>query len=345
MAERPERSIVVLGSSGVARAFVPTVFDAALDGSRRRHVSFNLGQFLLQPETSLATAKLVRQTYEERGKRLAMTVFGISSPELTRSFVPNARRRQPDQAYAFSTADTLAERGRVAPLAALGDGLDYLVFGDVRPERVGSWVADRFAARPVGCNSGLKQPPDSDEGQAALVAFCDELLRQFPHGIPPWNISSRGGLDFGLPTTRPMLEDLIAAQTKVLAEAPPAPPRDPVAHPAAPWPPPEPIDEDAVRTVIAAVRELRAVSDHMFVLRDVLNPEIPQSPAQLAQWRAVAERIAHEGEVPLLDFNDGTFAPSDFGDRTHLHPLAAERFSKLLAARVQATVQDDRASR
>jgi hypothetical protein len=47
----------------------------------------------------------------------------------------------------------------------------------------------------------------------------------------------------------------------------------------------------------------------------------------------------------LLDFNDGTFVPSDFGDKTHLHPLAAERFSALLAARVQSMVQEDRASR
>jgi hypothetical protein len=138
-----------------------------------------------------------------------------------------------------------------------------------------------------------------------------------------------------------MLEDLVAAQTKLPVEPPLAPP----GPPEAPWPPPDPIDEEAVRTVIAAIRELRAVSDHSFVLRDILNPEIQQSHAQLAEWRAVAERIAHESEARLLDFNDGTFAPADFGDRTHLHPLAAERFSKLLAARVQATVQDDRASR
>jgi hypothetical protein len=345
MAERPERSIVVIGSSGVARAFVPTVFDAALDGSRHRHVSFNLAQFLIQPETDLATAMLIRQTYEERGKRVAVTVFGISSPELTKSFVPGARKRQPDQAYAFTTADTIADRARSEPLAALGDGLDYLVFGDVRPERVGSWVADRLgAAHSVGCNSGMKQPPDTEEGQTALVGFCNELLRQFPLGIPPWNLSTRGGFGFGMPETRPMLEQLVAAQTKVMAETSPGPPGPP-GPPEAPWPPPDPIDEDAVRTVIAAVRELRAVSDHMFVLRDVLNPEIPQSHAQLAHWRAVAEWIAREGDAPLLDFNDGTFAPADFGDRTHLHPLAAERFSKLLAARVQATVQDDRASR
>ena len=99
--------------------------------------------------------------------------------------------------------------------------------------------------------------------------------------------------------------------------------------------------------MIAAVRELAAVSDHVFVLNDIMNPaSLTAVPSELlAHWREIAERIAHDGGAPLLDFNDGSFVPSDFGDRTHLHALAAQRFSALLAARLQPMVGEHRASR
>jgi lysophospholipase L1-like esterase len=71
----------------------------------------------------------------------------------------------------------------------------------------------------------------------------------------------------------------------------------------------------------------------------------PVTAVELARWRDVAERIARENDVPLLDFNDGTFVASDFGDRTHLHPLAAERFSSLLATRIRPFLQEDRVVR
>ncbi len=342
MAERTERGVVVLGSSAVARAFVPSVFDAAIDGGGKRYASFNLAQMLLQPETALAMAKVVRSAYEARGKRLGMTIFGISVPELNRDALRAARRRMPDQSFAFSSADVIAEQARTDPMGALRDGLELLLFGNVRPERVGLGIEDRIAARPLGCDSGLKQPPDGAEAEAALVDYCNELLRQFPRGVPPWNPKTRGGLDFGLPATRPMLARLVELEpSSVYAPALPAAP----AHPARAAP--DDTDEDAVRTLIAALRELRAVSDHAFVLRDIMNPALvaPVPPERLARWRAVAERIAREGDAVLLDFNDGTFAPSDFGDRTHLHPLAAERFSSLLAARVRPMVEEHRASR
>jgi hypothetical protein len=140
-----------------------------------------------------------------------------------------------------------------------------------------------------------------------------------------------------------MLERLVAA-TAATSPAPPATPATPApkSAPASPD-----LDDEAVRTMIAAVRELAAVTDHTFVLRDLLNPATlaPLPPATLEAWHGVAERIAREGHAPLLDFNDGTFAPSDFGDRTHLNPLAAERFSSLLAARVREAVHGGDAPR
>lgn len=335
--ERPGKAVLVVGSSGLARAFVPSVFDAALDDG---HVSFNLAQLLLQPETALAMAKVIRRAYEAKKKRVAITLFGVSVPELIHDSLQAARRRMPDQAFAFGGTSLLEKGPRADPLAPLSDELQLFIFGNVRPDRVGLWLEDWIEDGPSPCESGLKQPPEGAEALAALGTFCTELRRQFPRGVPPWNPATRGAIDFGLPTTRPTLTRLIELQ--------PVPIDPPLA--AAPNPAqkaPDNIDEEAVRMWIAAVRELAAVSDRTFVLRDIMNPATlgPVPPAQRAQWRAVAERIARAADAPLLDMNDGTFAPSDFGDRTHLHPLAAERFSAQLAARVRPLLQEDRVPR
>jgi hypothetical protein len=78
-----------------------------------------------------------------------------------------------------------------------------------------------------------------------------------------------------------------------------------------------------------------------------MNPVLltPLPPGRLAQWRGVAERIARECDAPLIDPNDGAFGPADFGDQTHLNPLAAERFSSLLAARLKPLLEQSRAPR
>ncbi len=339
IADRPENAVIVIGSSGLARAFVPAAFYASLDVGRERYVSFNMAQLLLQPGTALAMARVIRRTYEARRKRLGITIFGISVPELERAALRAARDKMPDQAFAFTNAAGLADRARTRPLEAMTDALTFLVFGDVRPERVELWLDDWARARPSPCESGLKQPPDGKEAKAELDAFCAELRRQFPRGVPPWNPATRGGFDFGLPATRPALERLVALQSDAISA--PLPP------PAGRIPERDDIDEDAVVTMIAAVRELTAVSEHTFVLRDIMNPLLlsPLPPARLAQWRDVAERIAREGGAPLIDPNDGAFGPADFGDRTHLHPLAAERFSSLLADRLKPLLEGSRAPR
>lgn len=339
IADRPEKTVIALGSSGLARAFVPTAFDAALDDAGEHYLSFNMAQLLLQPETSLAMARVIRSTYEARHKRLGITIFGIAVPDLARPAVRAARSKMPDQAFAFTSTAGLLDRARTRPLDATTDALTYLVFGDVRPERVTLWIEDWAKARPSPCESGLKQPPDGKEAQAELDAFCAELRRQFPRGVPPYNPATRGGLDFGLPATRPMLDRLATLQADAISA--PLPP------PAGPIPERDDIDEDAVVTLIAAVRELAAVSDHLIVLRELMNPVLlaPLPPARLSQWRSVAERIARESGVPLVDPNDGTFGPADFGDRTHLHPLAAERFSARLAGRLLPLLEGSDASR
>lgn len=339
VARRPEKTVIVTGSSGLARAFVPAAFDAALDRDGARYVSFNMAQLLLQPETALAMARVIRSTYEARHARLGVVIFGISVPELARPAVRAARNKMPDQAFAFTSAAGLADLARAYPREALTDALTFLVFGNVRPDRISLWLDDWARGRPSPCESGVKQPPEGPEAQAQLDAFCSELRRQFPRGVSPWNPATRGRIDFGLPATQPMIERLVALQSSSISA--PQPP------PAAPVPERDDIDDDAVRTMVAAVRELDAVSEHTVVLRDLLNPVLiaPLPPARLAQWRGVAERIARESGVPLIDPNDGTFGPADFGDRTHLHPLAAERFSSMLADRLRPLLEGARAVR
>jgi hypothetical protein len=343
IATRPEQGVLILGSSGLGRAFIPRVFDDALDHGRGRYVSYNLAQLLLQPETALATAKAIRREYEAVHKRAGIVVFGISVPELTRGSVQAARRGLPQQAFVFSSADVLRDRVRADPLGVVGDGLELLLFGNIRPAQVGRWVEDWTSASSPACESGMQQPPVGEEAAATLGAFCRELRAQFPRGVPAWDAKARGGFDFGLPSTRPMLTRLVELQASSAASA--------SAHVAgaqgSALKDPNDVDEQAVRTMIAAVRELSAVSRHTFVLRDIMNPALlePLPAAELVHWRSVAGRIAHEADVPLLDLNDGSFVASDFGDKTHLSPLAAERFSSLLAARVGPMVEQDRASR
>jgi lysophospholipase L1-like esterase len=108
--------------------------------------------------------------------------------------------------------------------------------------------------------------------------------------------------------------------------------------------PPLDLDEDAVSMMVSAARQLAAVSERIFVVRDILNPALVL-PEQETAWRAIASRIAHEAGVPLLDLNDGMVAAADFGDRTHLNPLAAERFSAALAARLKPGLIQNHASR
>jgi hypothetical protein len=344
IADHPQKTVIVIGSSGVARAFVPASFDATFDGGRGLTTSFNLGQVLLQPETALALSKDIRKTYEARSRRIGIAIVGISVPELLRGSVRAAKQKMPDQAFAFTTADDLEERAHIDPRGAFDDGTERLLFGDVRRERVGLWVQDWWAARRPPCDSGFKQPPEGEEAMSALVAYCNDLHSQFPRGVPPWNTSTRGAFDFGLPSTRPMLQRLVELAPKQPMPAPHADASSHVAHAASI---PADIDDEDIRTMIAAVREIGAVSDHLFVLDDIMNPaSLAALPPELvAQWRAIAERIAHEGGAPLLDFNDGTLVPADFGDRTHLHALAAQRFSSLLAARIQPLVGEHRASR
>jgi hypothetical protein len=340
--DSPRTGVIVMGSSGVARAFVPSVFDAALDGGRKRHTSFNLAQLLLQPETALGVAKLIRQAYEARHRQVGIAVFGISVPELARGSIRASQRTMPDQAFTFATEELLESRAHADPLGALDDGLKLLLFGNVRPAQIGRWVEDWAAGHPPPCESGMKQPPDGNEAQAALVDFCHELRAQFPRGVPAWNPATRGGFDFGLPSTRPVLERLVELTATPSRTAPRL---DAARSPASAVA--SDMDEDAIRTMVAAIRELKAVSHHVVVLRDVMNPDLlaAEPPGRVATWSEVARRIARESDAPLLDFNDGTFGASDFGDRTHLNPLAAERFSSLLAARVQPMAEEDRASR
>jgi hypothetical protein len=336
IAARPGKQVLVLGGSGVARAFVPSAFDAAFAGGEAAYESYNLGQILLQPETALAMSKVIRRAYTERGKRVGMTIFGISVPELARGSLNAARQAVPDQAYAFTNVDTLRAQAHVDSWGALSDGLSYLLYGNVRPSRVGMWIDDWITDRAPPCESGFKQPPDGEDAKQAFQAYCEELRREHPRGVPPWNPQTHGGFDFGLPTTRPMLERLVDRKPA----APPAPSSAPLASFVD-------IDENGLRSLIAAVRELKAVSVRVFVLCDIINPAQAAtiSPTLLHAWRQAAERIAYEGGAVLLDFNDGTFAPADFGDRTHLHPMAAERFSALLADRVKAAADEDRAAR
>ena len=91
----PQEGVIFLGSSGLGRAFVPGVFDDALDHGHGRYASFNLAQLLFQPETALAMAKVIRQSYEASHKRIGITIFGVSVPELTRGAVQAARRGMP----------------------------------------------------------------------------------------------------------------------------------------------------------------------------------------------------------------------------------------------------------
>jgi hypothetical protein len=51
IAERPEKVALVFGSSGLARAFVPSVFDDVLARGGKQYVSFNLAR-LSRRETS-----------------------------------------------------------------------------------------------------------------------------------------------------------------------------------------------------------------------------------------------------------------------------------------------------
>ncbi len=319
---------IVLGSSAAARAFVPAVFDEALAHGGKRIVSYNLGQVLMQPETALAMSRAIRREFERHDKRIGLVVFGISVPELARDSLRAAHKAMPDQSWPFATL-------RSVPI---DDAPSLVVFGNVKPERVGRWVEDWWAGKPLGCDSGLKQPPEGREAYEQLVLYCDELARQFPRGVPPWNPTTRGALDFGLPATRPMLERLIALQPASVYTPPPA-------DPSRPWK--DDIDEHAADAVVQAIREIEPVAERVMVLRDLLNPAIVASlpSAQVARWRSIAERVAHDADAPLLDMNDGSFAPSDFGDRTHLHALAAERFSALLASRVKPAVQASHASR
>jgi hypothetical protein len=326
IAARHDEVAIVTGSSGLARAFVPPVFDASLAGIGKKYVSYNLGQLLLQPETALAMAKVVRTEFEGRDRKIGLTLFGISVPELARYSLRAARRSMPEQVYAFESAEEIATRLPKQPLPALRDGLEFAAFGNIRPEQTGLWVEDWLAGKPAACNAGLAHPPSAE--------YCRELAREFPKGVPPWNVERRGGFDFGLPATRPMLEQMIETQA--------ADPKSQVPKPAVA--PPLDLDEDAVSMMVSAARQLAAVSERIFVVRDILNPALVL-PEQETAWRAIASRIAHEAGVPLLDLNDGMVAAADFGDRTHLNPLAAERFSAALAARLKPGLIQNHASR
>jgi hypothetical protein len=318
--------VIVTGSSGIARGFVPPVFDAALAGIGKRYVSYNLAQPLLQPSTALEMARVTRATFEGHDKKIGISLFGISIPEVSHASIRGAKRGMPEQTFAFENSEELWSRARVDPRGALTDGLELLAFGNVRPEQTGLWLEEWWDGHPPACNSGLRQPADTHEGYLALVDYCHELGRQFPVGVPPWSIENRGGFDFGLPATRPMLERLVELQP------PTAGPPAPIAFD---------VDEDAVATLIASVRELATVSDRIFVLRDALNPALGYAP----EWAKVAARIARTAGVPLLDLNDGTVTEADFGDHTHLNPLAAERFSTALATRLKPMVIQNHASR
>ena len=192
------------------------------------------------------------------------------------------------------------------------------------------------------CESGMMQPPSDKATEAVLVAFCRELRVQFPRGLPAWNPGTRGAYDFGLPATRPLVAQIIELQ----AGSPSPPPN--ASHNAAPKDPND-IDEQAVHTMAAAVQELRAVSRHMFVLRDILNPALllPVSQRSSPTGAMWPNGSLARTTSPCSISTTARSCASDFGDRTHLHPLAAERFSSLLAARMRPVVQetDDRASR
>lgn len=330
IAARDEPTVIVLGSSGIARAFVPAAFDAAARADGDAVTSHDLAQLLAQPETLRAMARVIRSTYEARGRRMRMAILGVSVPELARAGVRAARRLMPDQPFAFTTLRGLAERAHVDPSAALTDGLSFAIFGDVRPARVGQWLEDAARPKPWRCESGMRQPPVGDEARAAMDAFCAELRRQRPAGLPAFDRAARGGYTFGLPETRPLLERLASLQAAWAVEPPPLP--------ADPIPARDDLDEDGLRLLADAARDLAAVSDTTVVLSDLLNPVLvaPLPPSRFAQWREAAERIARDGGATLVDPNDGSLRATDFGDRTHLSPLAAERFSTELWPRLHA---------
>jgi len=111
------------------------------------------------------------------------------------------------------------------------------------------------------------------------------------------------------------------------------------------------LEKKAYDLVVLQVGHLSSIADYFLIATGRSDVQVR------AIARGIEERLHLEGERALsiegtqhghwavLDFNDGSFSASDFGDRTRLHPLAAERFSAILAARVQPMVEEDRASR
>ena len=349
-----QEAVLVLGSSGLGRAFVPVAFDDALDNGRGRFVSYNLAQPLLQPETALAMAKPIRQTLRGRACGIGITIFGISVPELKRGAVGAARRGCPIRRSSSRAPETLYDRARDDLPRRLADGLQLALFGNVRP-RAGRSLARRLA---FGDSSALRVRHDAATGGPGRSGRARGLLPGAACPVsraacPPGTWARAARIDFGLPATRPMLERLATLQTFS-----PSPPRTrsvagQLAFPATRGRAqpnandPNDIDEDAVRTMAAAVQELKArQSSHVCPPRHP-EPGAPPArvPAELAHWRDVAGRIARAERRPLLDFNDGTFVPLILAIERTCTPWRPSASRSLLAARMRPLVQDDRASR
>ena len=282
-------------------------------------------------------AKAIRRSYEARHKRLGIDDLRRLGPRAdARVACRPARRGMPDQAFVFASGDVLSSRAHADPLGVIGDGLELLSSATSVPRRSGAGWKTGSRAGPPACESGMQQPPEARRPRHQAT-FCAELHTPVSARRPRVEPENARRFRLRPPATRPTLTRLIELQASVA----PTPPLPDAAHGPA-LKDPNDIDEDAVRTMVAAVQELKAVTGHTFVLRDIMNPALlePLPAEELAHWRAVAERIARESDATLLDLNDGTFVASDFGDRTHLHPLAAERFSSLLAARVRPMVQE-----
>jgi hypothetical protein len=350
VAERPEKSVLAIGSSEVCLGFNPVAFDTELrarsNGARfESWSSYNFGLQSMVPETELLMARRLQEVYTKRRQKIGVSFIQLSPDIISEGAHKMAHAYVPHQALPFQDWKDLASNAKAEPRQTLRDAVNRYVFATVPPAIAGDWVSGRLVwgdSRLIAdCEVGFHLRSEkqwSDEIRSAMVSAraenCRQLSELYPNGLPVWDPAIRGAPTTGLPATQSSFDEL-----RRIFLLPEAQQKNGEVRRSLPAEVDGTCTDDAIDTQVSAARTLANISDRTYLVVWPVNWgwSPPGTAERWEKGRNVIERVAKETGLPVLDYSHSPdFSESDFFDSEHLHYDGEQKLSKLLAARLAA---------
>lgn len=311
--------VLMLGASEALLGFQPSLFERLAAERGKKAISYN---FSFQNTGTMVPLYLarVKRELERAGKKASVILLALPPARLT----VRARQTFFSQARYHDIDAVFFEPGLWRELDDTLPNKFILLFN--------KWVlGERSLVQLQRTFVQLSHQllPMSNP----LRASADPFYRDEIHPEPAWDSSRRGGYYLNIEARPDLAGELMAAARQPAAMA--ADLRDLVRccdvlelN----------FDEEYLSEIGAALRELKAVTDHVALVTYPENPALKRAPAAAARSRAALDKIAREGEVEVWDSGASVaFSEGDYFDHSHFTPDGLRKHLAYLAERMPSS--------